>query len=114
MVVRINLIKNTTETRSPPVRIAINKSKNKDMKDHETPKPGSPEYPVNRPQDLTQPKFRSDGQNGDTDGLPPVENLNDQERETEIDSAAGSSRPRTDLGNDRDEDEEDRERIIRR
>jgi len=83
------------------------------MNDQETPKPGSSDYPVNKPQDLTKPKFRSDGQK-EGDERPPVENLNDQERETEIDSDETASRPHTDLGNDRDADEADDERIIRR
>lgn len=84
------------------------------MSENKTPKPGSPDYPVDQPQDLTQPKFRSDGQKEDTSDLPPVENLNDQQTETKANPANDTSRPRTDLGNDRDEDEEDKERIIRR
>lgn len=84
------------------------------MNEKKTPKPGSPDYPINHPQDLTQPKFRSDGQKEDTSDLPPVENLNDQETETEANATHDTSRPRTNLGNKRDEDEEDKERIIRR
>lgn len=84
------------------------------MKNKQTPKPGSEEYDVERPQDLQKPKFNSTTDRRESHELPAVENmsgLEDDAREVNTDPAR---LPKTDLGNDRDEDEEDRERIINR
>lgn len=84
------------------------------MDNNKTPEPGSKDYPINRPQDLNTPKFNSDGKKEATDDYPPVENMNDQLSEIDTDHINDTEQPRTDLGNERDSDEEEDERIIRR
>lgn len=83
------------------------------MKNKKTPRPDSTEYPVNEPQKLNTPKFNSTGKKVG-DELPPVENMNDQQTVIDTDNAVDVSVPNTNLGNPRDDDEVNRERIIRR
>jgi hypothetical protein len=83
------------------------------MTDDKTPKPGDSDYPVNHPQDLNKPKFNSTGMK-EGDEQPPVENMNDQQKDTDTDNAVDVDVPETDLANPRDDDEDDQERIIRR
>ncbi|RZM30294.1 MAG: hypothetical protein EOO88_01385 [Pedobacter sp.] len=83
------------------------------MKNDDTPAPGSSEYPVNDPQKLNIPKFNSSGRKPG-DEMPPVENMNDELPDIDTDNAVDVSGPKTDLGNTRDEDEDEKERIIER
>lgn len=83
------------------------------MKNANTPAPGSKEYPVNDPQKLNKPKFNSSGRSTN-DELPPVENMNDELPEIDTENAVDVSQPEPDLGNPRDEDEDEKERIIKR
>lgn len=76
----------------------------------QTPKPGSEAYNVEKPQDLAIPKFNSSTDNRSSHELPATENLNDQP-ETDADTRANDT-PKTNLGNKRDDDEEEREKII--
>lgn len=83
------------------------------MSDPKTPKPGTKEYPIDKPQDLNTPEFNSGGRKeGDVE--PPVENLNDQLPNHDEKPEHELPDPKTDLGNERDDDEENDERIIRR
>jgi len=83
------------------------------MKKDNTPAPGSEEYPVNDPQKLNTPKFNSEGRKTG-DEVPPVENMNDELQEIDTDNAVDMTGPETDLGNERDDDEDEKERIIER
>lgn len=83
------------------------------MNNNKTPKPGDPEYPVNQPQQLNTPKFNSSGKRSG-DEIPPVENLNDQQSETAGVNTVDVSGPDVNLGNERNKNEKQRERIIRR
>lgn len=83
------------------------------MENKKTPKPGSPEYPVEETQKLNTPTFNSSGKKAG-DELPPVENMNDQQTVIDTDNAIDVTVPHTNLGNPRDQDEDERERIIRR
>lgn len=85
----------------------------KDMKNAKTPKPGSDEYDVENPQELNRPGFHSSTDKRASHELPALENLNGQETE-ESDNSETVAEPKTNLGNDRDKDEKDKERIIRR
>ena len=76
------------------------------MTDNKTPNPDSEKYDVEKPQDLNVPKFNSSTDRLTSQGTPATENLNDQEP---VDQQEG---PKTDLGNERDDNEDDRERII--
>lgn len=84
------------------------------MENKETPKPGTENYLVNQPEKLNKPKFNSTGKQAGTDDFPPVENLNDQQSERNTKPEDQTPEPKTDLGNSPEEDEKDRERIIRR
>ena len=84
------------------------------MENRETPKPGTEDYPVNHPEKLNQPKFNSVGRKDDKDDFPPVENMNDQQSEDNTKPEDHAPQKDTNLGNPRDDEEDDRERIIRR
>ncbi|MEJ2880480.1 hypothetical protein [Pedobacter sp. GR22-6] len=84
------------------------------MKNKKTPQPGEEDYPLNQPQNLNIPKFNSSGKKDLTDDLPPVENMNDLQIEKNADHESYDDRPLTDLGNERSDNEEEKERIIRR
>jgi hypothetical protein len=83
------------------------------MENNKTPKPGSSDYPVNEPQKLTVPKFNSSGRKTGDEG-PPVENMNDELPKIDTDNAVDMNDPQTNLGNKRDDDEAQQERIISR
>jgi len=85
------------------------------MEQQKTPKPGEENYPVDRPQDLNIPRFNSATDKQDSSKQPPVENMNDQQKEIiNTDHINDTSVPSPDLGNERGSKEDDRERIIRR
>ena len=84
------------------------------MNNSKTPAPGSEEYDVNHPQELNTPKYNSATEKRPSSGLPQVENMNDQQKHIDTDNANDTSVPDTDLGNDRADDEKEKERIIRR
>lgn len=80
------------------------------MKKPETPKPGSAAYDVEKTQDLNTPKYHSSTDRRSSHELPATENMNDQPE----DRTDHKDLPKTDLGNKRSEDEEQREKIINR
>ena len=77
------------------------------------------EYDVNHPENLNTPKFNSTSEHRDTNELPGVENLNlenapNEAQKPENDSSLRGTAPKTDLGNgQRDDDENEKEKIIR-
>ncbi|HKG06260.1 MAG TPA: hypothetical protein VKB19_07380 [Pedobacter sp.] len=83
------------------------------MRKDKTPTPGSSDYPVNQPQKLNVPKFSSSGRKAG-DEVPPVENMNDELTVIDNHNAVDMDQPETNLGNQRDEDEDQQERIISR
>jgi len=82
------------------------------MENKKTPKPGSADYPINEPQKLNTPMFNSDGKKPG-DEIPPVENMNDQQTVIDTTNSVDLAIPPTNLGNPRDKNEDERERIIR-
>jgi hypothetical protein len=76
------------------------------MNDNKTPHPDSENYDVEKPQDLNVPKFNSSTDKRTSEETPATENLNDKKP---LDQDEG---PDTDLGNDRDHNEDTKERII--
>lgn len=82
------------------------------MKNQKTPKPRSSEYQIEKPETLNRPKYRSSTDHRSSEDLPAVENLNNQVTKTGITSDQDSPKP--DLGNKRADDEDQREKIIRR
>jgi len=85
------------------------------MKENQaTPQPGTPEYQVEKTEELNKPKFNSGTDRRDSEELPAVEqkdaHLSSDEKSTEHDQNI----PEADLGNQRDEDkEQEDEKIIR-
>ncbi|TDQ11938.1 hypothetical protein [Pedobacter metabolipauper] len=77
----------------------------------QTPKPESEDYNVEKPQDLNVPRFNSSTDKRTDAELPEIENLNDQPTDFEKERENGDL-PNTHLGNKRDEDEDEQERII--
>lgn len=86
------------------------------MKNHKTPRPESPEYNVEKPQELNKPAFNSSTDRRNSEELPAVEHMDDpQSRQKETKSDNTATAPKTNLGSgDRKKDEDDREKIIRR
>lgn len=82
------------------------------MKNDRTPQPGSEKYNVEKPQDLNTPKYKSATDKRDSNELPGVENMNDQQ--IDISRTHDTELPNPDLGNERDDDEDEKEKIIRR
>ncbi|TKC05966.1 hypothetical protein [Pedobacter frigoris] len=80
------------------------------MENHKTPKPGSSEYNIEKTESLTTPKFNSTTERRESGELPATENLNDQSDTQERTTEKGPSKP--DLGNERRDDEEQREKLI--
>ncbi len=78
-----------------------------DMESDKTPKPASEHYDVENPQNLNIPKFNSSTDKRESHERPAIENLNDQDQPLH-----DQRPPHTDLGNKRDDDEADEERII--
>jgi len=76
------------------------------MENDKTPKPASEEYDVENPQNLNVPKFNSSTDKRESNERPAVENMNDHK------PAEDQRPPDTDLGNERDDDEDEKERII--
>lgn len=81
------------------------------MKNRKTPKPGSEEYDVENTQNLNLPEFNSGTDRRKSNELPSVENLDHQPAE-ETNGSKDLEIPETNLGNERDEDEDERERLI--
>ncbi|MBB2147289.1 hypothetical protein [Pedobacter gandavensis] len=81
------------------------------MKNQSTPKPGSVDYDAEKPQHLNIPKHHSSTDRRDCHELPGIENLNDQADENET-NISQQDLPKTDLGNPRNKDEHQRERLI--
>jgi hypothetical protein len=80
-----------------------------------TPKPESDDYDVNHPENLTTPKFNSDTDKREGAKLSAIENMNNEDEKVEPEDSNRSKMPETDLGNNPDDDnEKERERIIRR
>lgn len=84
------------------------------MKKTKTPKPGSKEYNVEKTEDLNTPEFHSSTDKRDSHELPAIENMNGEEGQAEKIDNDPVHLPETDLGNDREKNEKDRERIIRK
>lgn len=81
------------------------------MKNRSTPKPGSADYNTEKPEHLNLPEFHSSTDRRNCHELPATENLNDQADENE-NNISQQNLPKTDLGNPRNENEKQRERII--
>ena len=81
------------------------------MKSRKTPKPGSKEYDVENTQNLNIPEFNSSTDRRESRELPSVENLDYQYIER-ADRSKNLEIPETNLGNERSEDEDERERLI--
>ncbi len=85
-----------------------------------SPKPGSAEYPIEKPQDLQRPEFNSTSEQRSSEELPAVEHIEEESGLDEKEKNASRMEQqkkmpaKSDLGNDRDEEEAERERIIRR
>jgi hypothetical protein len=84
------------------------------MKNKKTPKPGSKEYNVEKTEDLNMPEFHSSTDKRDSRELPAIENMNGNEASAGKVKTDSERLPETDLGNDRSENEKERERIIRK
>ncbi len=88
------------------------------MKNRKTPKPGSKEYDVENTQNLNMPEFHSSTNRRESSELPPVENLDYQYIEDEDQYTEGTDRsrnlemPENRLGNERDDDEDEQEKLI--
>lgn len=85
------------------------------MKDHkETPTPGQDGYQVEKTESLNKPKFNSTTERRSSDELPAVEHKDDHASNDETLIQHDLSVPKTDLGNDRDDEKENEdEKIIR-
>ena len=81
------------------------------MKNKSTPKPGSAKYDAEKPQQLTAPEYHSSTERRGSHELPATENLDNQtvKNKTEI---SKQDRPKINLGNPRNKDEDDREKLI--
>jgi hypothetical protein len=84
------------------------------MENDKTVQPGSEDYNVEKPQDLNIPKYNSATEKRDSNELPSDENMHDQEKDTNVSETHDTEMPSPNLGNKRDHDEEEKEKIIRR
>lgn len=82
------------------------------MKNRETPKPGSKKYDVEKTEDLTTPKYHSSTDRRSNQELPATENLNDEPEKNPAKRTKDKDIPKPNLGNKRDDDEKEREKII--
>lgn len=82
------------------------------MKKQETSKPGSKDYDPSKTEALTTPKFHSSTDRRASHELPATENLNDQPQAKGEEKIKEQAAPKTDLGNKRDPDEKQQEKII--
>jgi len=80
------------------------------MNNPQTPKPGSTDYNVDKPEALTTPKFHSSTDSRTSKELPAIENLNDQSEN--MDTPPDQDTPKPNLGNKRSADEDQRDKII--
>lgn len=80
------------------------------MKNSTTPKPGSKKYDVEKTENLTTPKYHSSTDHRSNQELPATENLNDQSQSNR--KIKHKDIPKPNLGNKRDDDEKQREKII--
>ena len=81
------------------------------MEKNKTPKPDSSAYDVEKTEDLNVPKFNSTTQKRTAADLPADENMNNQSGEPK--DVHDDRLPDTNLGNSRDDDEAEKEKIIR-
>ena len=81
------------------------------MENKKTPQPGSAEYDVNKTEELNTPKYNSTSERRESHELPAVEHF-DEHPVQDLDSETVQNTPNPDLGNKREGDEEDREKII--
>lgn len=81
------------------------------MENRKTPKPGSEEYDVEKTQNLNIPEFNSSTSRRKSGELPSVENLDHQPVE-QTDASKDMELPETNLGNERNEDEDENEKLI--
>nr|WP_068890324.1 hypothetical protein [Pedobacter panaciterrae] len=82
------------------------------MKNQKTPKPGSRQYDPRKTEALNTPKYHSSSDRRNSDELPAAENLNDQLQGTADEKIKEQDIPKTDLGNKRNGNEKQREKII--
>ena len=73
--------------------------------------PGSKEYDVENTQNLNIPEFNSSTNRRESSEFPFVENL-DQQYTERVDESKTLEIPETNLGNERDENEDEREKLI--
>lgn len=83
------------------------------MNKDKTPQPGSEDYDVEQPQELNIPKFNSSTEKRGSDELPAVENMDGMKKPVQPENRGQKSLPDTNLGNDRDDYEDEKEKIIR-
>lgn len=81
------------------------------MKTRKTPQPGSKEYDVENTQNLNMPEFNSSTDRRESGEWPSVENLDHQYTE-KVERPENFEVPETNLGNERDDDEEEKEKLI--
>lgn len=85
------------------------------MKNDKTPKPGSKDYNVEKTEALNTPKYNSSTDRRSSEELPATEHLQDPGEEHHAVEKTTTDAPKSDLGNDQDnEKEKERERIIRK
>ena len=82
------------------------------MKNRKTPKPGSEHYNVEKTDDLNNPKYHSSTDRRSSHELPATENLNDKPENRPNEKIQDKDLPKTNLGNKRRDDEDEREKII--
>ena len=82
------------------------------MKNHTTPKPGSPAYEVETPQLLNIPRYHSSTDYRNCQELPAIENLNDQSLNESEGELLDDRSPKPNLGNNRSANEKEREKIV--
>jgi hypothetical protein len=92
--------------------------------------PDNEGYDINNPQNITKPAFNSNTDKRSSEGLPQTENLNQQNDEnnqlhanetsnkadidTKNDESLTGNAPDTDLGNDREEEDPEKDKLIKK
>lgn len=84
------------------------------MENKSSAKPDSEQYDVEHPEKNSQPVFNSSTDKREGEKLPAIENMNDEDEKVKPEDSNRSNMPKSDLGNDPEDDEKDNERIIRR
>lgn len=78
-----------------------------------TAKPGTAAYDPDKPQNLNIPEYNSSSDYRESHELPAIENLNNEQREENSKKESVKKRPpKPNLGNKRDKDEDQREKIV--